>query len=634
MRGTLSRRRLLRSAATVGLGATALALVGCSSDDDPEPDDAPQQQQQQSQQQDQPSAAQQQQQQEPAAAQAEQPGAQQEQAAQQAPPLRPTAGGVMRSYLPIDRFDTWDPHRSRYRYAQNIHSLVYSRILQPADPHTGELQADLCGLPEMPDQSTYVFTLDPRATFWDQPPTDGRPVGVDDIRLNIERQQSGVDANGAPDVYLFRRRDWNRAAFAPGDDGTFTLSANELDAPFLGSVVASPFAWMISSEAIDAAAGWRVDPFDHTLVSGSGPYVPSAYDPSVELKLSRSQNWWRSSGALPDGITLAGGPPEDIIRAYFSSEFDRADFPLSNDTVEALREQEPEHTRFDLPLDAPVQLLAPIAPDPLAALGDPRVVSAISASVDRRRLIDRLYQGHGRVSGPLPWYLEGWALADDQLANYPGYRAAPADDRAEAAQLIAAAGGVDAIAAVPFVVADLFEGFFPGAGPFVQSMVQDATGLTLELEFRPFAEALSQLQQGERFLFLAWGEAPHGPDPTDRWHESLHSAGEQNWGDVADSGLDDLIERMRRTFDLDARRDLSRQVQQLLLGGEAAAWAYNLANGIQLGVSQPWLHLDPRALAYAWSTQHLATSWLDTSESSAYPADLRTPPDPEDSASE
>ena len=281
-----------------------------------------------------------------------------------------------------------------------------------------------------------------------------------------------------------------------------------------------------------------------------------------------------------------------------------------------------------------MQLLAPIAPDPLAALGDPRVVSAISASVDRRRLIERLYQGHGRVSGPLPWYLEGWALADDQLANYPGYRAAPADDRAEAAQLIAAAGGIDAIAAVPFVVADLFEGFFPGAGPFVQSMVQDATGLTLDLEFRPFAEALSQLQQGERFLFLAWGEAPHGPDPTDRWRESLHSAGEQNWGGVADSGLDDLIERMRRTFDLDARRDLSRQVQQMLLGGEASGWAYNLANGIQLGVSQPWLHLDPRALAYAWSTQHLATSWLDTSEASAYPADLRTPPDPEDSASE
>ena len=95
---------------------------------------------------------------------------------------------------------------------------------------------------------------------------------------------------------------------------------------------------------------------------------------------------------------------------------------------------------------------------------------------------------------------------------------------------------------------------------------------------------------------------------------------------MADSGLDDLIERMRRTFDLDARRDLSRQVQQMLLGGEASGWAYNLANGIQLGVSQPWLHLDPRALAYAWSTQHLATSWLDTSETSAYPTDLRTPP--------
>ena len=67
-------------------------------------------------------------------------------------------------------------------------------------------------------------------------------------------------------------------------------------------------------------------------------------------------------------------------------------------------------------------------------------------------------------------------------------------------------------------------------------MIEEATGVTLELEFRPYAEALGALAEGERFLFLSWGEAPQVADPTDRWRDTLHSAGARNWGGVSDSG--------------------------------------------------------------------------------------------------
>ena len=648
----LSRRRLLRNSAALGVGAAALALVGCSSDEEPEPaqqqaQQADLQQQEQSQQTPpEPPAAQSAQQ----AAQQAEPADDQQAAASDAaqqdepeaqsdppPASGPVAGGVLRVWLPIERFDTWDPHRSRFRYAQSMHSLVYSRILQPADPHSGELAADLCALPETPDQTTYVFTLNPVARFWDQPPTDGRSVDVDDIRLNIERQQAGLDDEGNPDPYLFRSRDWNRATFAVSADGesaSFTLTTDGPDAPFLNSVAASPFAWIISAEAIaESAPGWRGNPTDTSLVSGSGPYIPSFYEPGFELDLQRSENWW-GGDVWPDSIVFAGGGSEAIVEAYLAGGIDRADFPLTNETVELLREQRPDDTPFDLPLDAPVQLLAPRDPASAAALGDPRIIRALSIAADRRRLIDRLYGGQGRQSGPLPWYLDGWALPDDRLAAFAGYRSVRDDDLAEAQQLIAASGGADVIADVPFVVADLFEGFFPGAGAFLRDQLQEATGLTLHLHYRPFAEALDQLQGGERFLFLGWGAAPSGPDPTDRWAAALHSEGAENWGGLADAELDSLIDQMRSTFDLDARRDLCEQAQMRLLGGEAVGWTHNLANGVQLGVSQQWLHLDPRALAYAWSTQHLATSWLDTTETSGYPTEARTPPpeEPTDAA--
>jgi len=638
----LSRRLLLRRSAAAGVGAAALALVGCSSDEEQEAEleqqqSAPQTEQQTQQQAEQPpeppqqSAAQQQQ----AAQQDAADAAQQAESQQQTEPEAssgPAPGGVLRAYLPIERFDTWDPHRSRFRYAQSIHSLVYSRILQPADPHSGELAADLCALPETPDQTTYVFTLNPEARFWEQPPTDGRSVEVEDIRLNIERQQAGLDAEGEPDPRFYRSRDWNRAAFAAGDEGIFTLSTDAPDAPFLGSVLASPFAWIISAEAIEESApGWLEAPFEHSTVSGSGPYFPLRYDPGFDIALLRSENWWGAE-VWPDAIILAGGQSDNLINRYTDATIDRADFPLTNETVEFLREQNPEHTPFERPLDAPVQLLAPRAEDAAAALGDPRVIQALSTAVDRRRLVDRLYDGEGRPSGPLPWYLEGWTLNDDRVAAFPGYRTVRDEDLTEARQLIDAAGGAEAIEDVPFVVADLFEGYFAGAGAYLRDQLQEATGLRLRLGYRPFAEALDQLRDGERFLFLAWGAPPSGPDPTDDWGAALHSAGAENWGGLADAELDGLIEQMRSTFDLDARRDLCQQAQTRLLSGEAVGWRHNLANGVQLGVAQPWLHLDPRALAYAWSTQHLATSWIDTSETSTYPADLRPLPELEPEA--
>ena len=622
----LSRRRLLQAGATAGVGAAALALVGCGEDEEEQAAQADQQEGQQAGggQQSQQTA-----QQQGAELQAEQQAGQQgmtqeqaEEGEEEEQAASPTAGGTMQLYLPIERWDSWDPHRSRFRYAQTAHSLVYSRLVQPADPYSGELAGDLCGLPETPDATTYVFTLDGSARWWDRAPTEGRAVEVEDIRLNIERQQQGVDAEGQPDPHFFRSGEWNRAVFADAGEGSLRLTTDEADAPFLGSVAGSPFGWMISREAIEGADGWLANPYDVALASGSGPYTPTVFEPGGELRLARSENWW-GEVVWPGEIVFRGGPTDDIVGAFFSAEVDWAGFPLTNEVVEGIRERAPEHRPFESPLDAPVQLLAPRAGDAAAALGDPRVIRAIAIAVDRERLIGRLYGGRGRASGPLPWYLEGWALDEEQLAGYAGYRRAHEEDAAEASQLIAAAGGAEQLGAVPFVTADLFEGFFPGAGAFVRDQVRAETGLRLELEFRPFAEALGALEGGERFVFLGWGATPRGPDPTDWWLGALHSAGAENWGGAGDAELDGLIEQMRGTFDLDARRDLCQQAQMRLLSGESPGWVFNLANGVQLGAGQSWLHLDERVLSYAWWGRYLGASWLDRGVESGYPAGVR-----------
>lgn len=621
----LSRRSLLSASARAGVGAAGLALVGCS-DDEPAPHELQQQAMSQQVEPPEPPEAQQQSSQ-------QQSQESEQQAAQAERPSGPLEGGVIRVWLATERHDRWDPHRSRFRHTQAAHSLMYNRLIRPAAASSGDLEADLCALPEIPDETTYVFSVEAGAVFWDHEPANGRAFTAEDIRWNIERQQTAADASGLPDPHFFRRSAYDRtASVETTSEQSITLTTAEPDAAYLASVHASPFAWMTSPEAAEQFGdAWRDDPSDVFLNSGTGPYTPLLYN-GFELTLARSGNWWRDDSAWAEGITLTSGDANNIVSLYGAAAFDRADFPLTNESVEALREQYPDHPTYELPLASAVELLAPLSADPESPLADPRLLRAVGVAIDRPRLIERLYGGHARASGPLPWYLEGWSVGEQQIATFPGYRNDRDADLAEAAQLISAAGSAAGLSPLPLIVADLFEGFFPGSGESLRSMIADATGLQVELENRPFAEAVDQLRDGERFCFLGWGAVPYGADPTDEWRRTLHSAGSGHWSDDASAELDALIDEMSTTFDLAARQQVGHQVQELLLSGDAHQWRVPLLNGIQLGLHQPWLHPDPRLFDYAWSTDHLSTSWLNTTLDT-YPAGRELPP-PEDESAE
>ncbi len=633
LRRRLSRRSLLTASARAGVGAAGLALVGCSDDADQaqalaqqdEPPEPPQAQSAQAASQQAQPAQQAQQVQQGQQSEDSQPDGQ---SAQAEAASGPQSGGVIRLWLATERHDRWDPHRSRFRYTRAMHSLMYNRLIRPASVASGELEADLASLPEMPDETTYVFRIDPAAVFWDSEPTRGRAVTAEDARWNIQRQRDALDAGGLPDPHFFRRSVYDRTASAEAtSDETLTLTTPRPDATYLASVHGSPFAWITSPEAAELHGdAWRDDPSDVFLNSGTGPYTPLLYN-GFELTLARSGNWWRADSAYADGVTFTSGDPNNIVSLYDAAAFDAAGFPLTNETVESLREQYPEHPGFERPLDAGVELLAPLSADPESPLSDPRVLRAAAIAIDRPALVERLYAGHGRPSGPAPWFLDGWSLSDSLLSGFPAYRGDREADLAEIGQLVSAAGGAGAVGALTLVVADLFEGFFAGSGEAVRSMIAEATGLEVERELRPFAEAIDRLRGGERFLFLGWGAAPQQADPTDQWADSLHSAGVRHWSDDADAEIDGLIEQMQTTFNRAARQDLAHQLQERLLGGDAHQWQVKLVNGVQLGIHQPWFQPDPRLFEYAWSTERVATSWLDTGHAS-YPSG-RELPEPE-----
>lgn len=617
-RARLSRRSFLRAAGAVGLGAAGFALAGCGDDDDEQPPaETPEQAAEQ--------AAE-----EAASEEAplEAPG---ETAAEPAAPPTPTAGGIARfpTQNDADNHDRWDPHRSRFSQTQLWHSLMYNRLIRWDSISAGTLQPDLCDLPEMPDEITYIFTVRPEAKFWDLPPTNGRAFTAEDIRFNIQRQIEGLDTDGNPDPLFFRQPDYIRtAAMEITDDRTIVLSTDGPDSTYLASVHAGPWAWMTSPEAVEEfGSGWRDDPANIQLNSGTGPYVPVSFLGAQNVVLKRSTNWWKPQSAYPDGWIFQHATAADAQQLYRDRQLDLVAAPLGKLAVETLRSEFAAHAQFDLPVQTPIQLGFVFTNSPDNPLRDPRLARALSLAVDRFELIDRLYLGDGRLSGPVPWFFSDWAIPEEDLLALPGYRPDKEQDLADIQQLVDAAGGAATIAEIRLALPDLFQGFFPGIAETIKAMMERNSGLTFKIESPSYADLFQQVRNGSIPAFFGLGPVPLSQmeaDPTSFWLRTAYTDAPENWGLYSNPDVDALLDQMRVTFDQPQRRDLARRVQLLLLNDPF--WLQNVTNGIQIGVNWPFLHLDPRLFEFAWTGHHLDQAWVDTTHPD-YLAD-RTLPEP------
>ena len=181
----LSRRAVLRSAATAGVGAAGLALVGCGDDDDDQ-QAAAQQQAQPEQQQDAAAQAADQAEQQEQAMQQQQQQAAVAQAQQQEGP--PPMGGELRisdtsDLASFDMFLT-------FGYKAALHGHNCYPMLTQFSNNPGQSSIDfqpelwLAESAEQPDDTTWLFTIKENAVWEDREPVNGRAVTAEDVAFS------------------------------------------------------------------------------------------------------------------------------------------------------------------------------------------------------------------------------------------------------------------------------------------------------------------------------------------------------------------------------------------------------------------------------------------------------------------
>ncbi len=274
-------------------------------------------------------------------------------------------------------------------YASNILFNTTNRLVE-AQPGTGEIGPGVAEEWEISDDGlTYTFTLREGVTFH-----DGSDLTSEDVKWSLERAVNinhpesaafllgGIESIETPDDYtvvitlsepsatFLPRLNYTVATILPSDGDVYTAPDEPLEEPSAGE--AEEF---INDEAI----------------VGSGPYELTQYTPGESLTLEAFDDYWGEPPAIDTVQIQFFESSAQMTNAMSAGEidFNYNEFTpaertaLGQEDGLAITEQEGGLIRY-IVLDVTA-----------APYDDPEVRRAMSAAIDRQRIIDEVFEGAG-----------------------------------------------------------------------------------------------------------------------------------------------------------------------------------------------------------------------------------------------
>lgn len=483
----VSRRVFLRAAASAGVGATALALVGCGDDDDDQPARQPaatQQQQEQADQQAATQAAQQQEQpQEQAVAEAqaqkgqqqaaaEQPAEQQQQETapeqqqqEQQAMVAETTGGTLRFSALGGSGSAIDPRdiRSGLAYHSMSAAFDFLALQGPNGIEPGVAES----MTPNEDATVWTIKLRPDVRFH-----DGQPLTAHDVAFTIRFMG---DWETSP-YFAGQWADVDYANVAVIDDLTLELPLLRPRADYLEASLAL-YAPVVP-EGIE----------DLTLPNGSGPFRVVSNDGADGVELVRNEDWWGEPPALERVVTVPITDPNARINALKSGEID---FARGLTPTIALAEQDNpdivvEHsTAGGTALGFSMNTSIP-------PFNDPRLREAMRLVIDRQAMVSGVLLGQGEI---------GNDLVGLGLGGYHDGLPQRSRDLARATELFAAAG----VSELDIVASEVVPGLVSSTELLLSQLAE--AGIALKIEtvpadafFSDFARILSTPLQTMYFV--------------------------------------------------------------------------------------------------------------------------------------
>jgi peptide/nickel transport system substrate-binding protein len=402
---------------------------------------------------------------------------------------------------------------------------------------------------------TYVFHLDPRATW-----SDGQPVRASDVVFTLNKVLDAESMQYAAAFELLDRKQTKAV-----DERTVRVAFNEVRAGQLLS-----FNIGIMPEHIYAKGDFKKNP----AVIGNGPYVLKQRTRDRGALLERNEKYWRTKPRIQSVLfrpiaedavawkSLLRGDV-DVSRVANDTWFRYKDDPAANAKLAF-------HNIYRLSYNA----IAWNIEDPL--LADPRVRRALAMTFDRQAVIDRLYHGQARaVTGP---------FTPDQTANNPEISTIDFNPAA-AAGLLSSAGwsdsdkdGVLDREGKPFQLTLLITAGSKISSDLAQVFQDALRAIGVRLDVKQVEEAAFYdfiLKHNFQAAFLSWVNEPD-PDPYGLFHSSQIENGLNVVG-YKNAEADQLMEQARAEVDPVRRVYIYHQLHEVLARDQPYLWTVQVA---------------------------------------------------------
>lgn len=439
-----------------------------------------------------------------------------------------------------------------------------------------QLGTDLAPVPDLaerwqisPDGQIYTFYLRQGVTFH-----DGSPMTAEDVKFSWERAASPETESNTAATYLgdivgVSEVIAGEATEIRGvrviDDHTLEVTLDAPKAYFL-SKLAYPTSWIVDRNNVDQI---------EEAPNGTGPFRLVKYDEGEVIILERNPTYHR--GFVPLEYVVYLIYPGPAVRLYESGGIDFVS--IDEDLLD--RANDPAD-----PLYGTVQTVSELCTfyvlfdTSRPPFDDPLVRKAFAQAIDKERFNEIVEEGKGVIArGLFPPGLPGYD---------PDARPIQFDPVAALETLrMSTYGASPNLLEIVFTTSGAGSDLAPGDALLIE-MWQEALGVTITVEQIDSRSFLDEIYAGDHghLMFLGW--CADYPDPENFADVLFHSESRTNHGPYSNAQVDEILVQARAETDIEARLELYRRVEQILIDDAAAVFIGH--SRAYYSVMKPYVH--------------------------------------------
>jgi peptide/nickel transport system substrate-binding protein len=488
---------------------------------------------------------------------------------------QPQSGGTLTFAIGTEprsldpHFDVFIPMRMGYN--------VLTRFTQDLSAHEPELAESL---PEVPDDSTYVYKLRKGVKFHNVDPANGREFVAEDVKFSIERQMTD-EAGKFQHAYYFKDR---VVDIQTPDDHTVIFKTDGPYAPFQ-NYVSSPWSLMVNREAVEKFGDLTQN------VVGTGPFILDEWQKEVHINWRKNPDYFVEGQPFADKLNMPVVTDADAQATLFldrkidavTTTFARRD-RVKQGRPDAVTQSVPSQfwRQFRMP---PTQETDPYP----APFDDIRVRQAIVQAINKQEGLDLVYSGDGMLTfGPILPQFEFWALKDE-LAPF---------DLDNSKKLLEAAGN-------PTIKGPMMWAASPEADQIAEVLKQQLgkLGVTLDLEAM---ETAAYYNKNYTYEYTFSHHVPlNSPDPDENL--SSYFGRNSTYFKHYNPEIFDMVDQQATLVDREERQQVVMDVQKKIVEDYPMRfmWTVNVHQFLDPKVKGWWYSLDryENYWAPAWVSQ-------------------------------